>query len=121
MMQHDLCSFCLAPDAPQQLSTTNIESTLIELSWMPPPADAHDGEMIYYIITYIEIQTGTNTTVTSFETEISLGNLHPYYDYIITIAAFTVEVGPSSLPITVQTIEDGKQYAVYKLLRDYTL
>ena len=88
---------------------------------MPPPADAHNGEIIYYIITFIEIQTSTNTTVTSFETEISLGNLHPYYGYIITIAAFTVEVGPSSLPITVQTLEDGKQYAVYMLLRDYTI
>ena len=101
----------LAPDDyPQEISTTNIESTLIELSWLPPPANTHNGEIVYYVITYIEVETGQNFTFTSIHTNTSLGNLHPYYYYHITIAAYTVEVGPPSPPLTVQTLEDGEKY-----------
>ena len=94
-------------DAPQNVSAVNIESRLIELSWSPPPAEAHNGDIVHYIITYTEVQTGSNITTMSFNTDITLGNLHPFYNYIITIAAFTVDIGPSSIPITVQTLEDG--------------
>ena len=95
-------------DAPQDVAAANIESRLIELSWSPPPAHTHNGEIAHYIVTYIEIQTGTNSTVVSFETTVTLGNLHPFYDYTVTIAAFTVELGPPSTSITIQTLEDGK-------------
>ena len=95
-------------DAPQDISAINVESTLIELTWLPPPTHTHNGEIIHYIISYIEVQTGRNFTLTSFDTDISIGNLHPFYDYIITIAAVTIDIGPPSIPFAVQTLEDGK-------------
>jgi hypothetical protein len=93
-------------DVPQEVVAVNVESRLIDLSWSPPPAHTHNGEIVHYLIIYTEIQTGTNNTVVSFDTEIVLGNLHPFYDYLVTIAAYTIDFGPSSSPIIIQTLED---------------
>ena len=41
-------------------------------------------------------------------TEITIGPLHPYYIYICTIAAFTVDEGPYSDNVVVITHEDGE-------------
>ena len=81
---------------------------MIELTWSPPPADTHNGEIVHYVITYIEIQTGTNSTVVSFDTDIVLGNLHPFYKYIVYVSAYTIDLGPTSSPIIIQTLEDGE-------------
>ena len=100
--------FAAPDDVPQEVVAVNVESRLIELSWSPPPAHTHNGEIVHYLIIYTEIQTGTNNTVVSFDTEIVLGNLHPFYDYLVTIAAYTIDFGPSSSPIIIQTLEDSE-------------
>ena len=100
---------CAAPDdVPQEVVAVTVESRLIELSWSPPPAHTHNGEIVHYRIIYTEIQTGTNNTVVSFDTDVVLGNLHPFYDYLVTIAAYTIDFGPSSSPIIIQTLEDSE-------------
>ena len=100
---------CAAPDdVPQEIVAVTVESRLIELSWSPPPAHTHNGEIVHYLIIYTEIQTGTNNTVVSFDTDVVLGNLHPFYDYLLTIAAYTIDFGPSSSPIIIQTLEDSE-------------
>ena len=38
-----------------------------------------------------------------------ISGLHPYYDYSISVAAYTVGVGPASIT-TVRTLQDGKKY-----------
>ena len=86
----------------------NVQSQLIELAWSPPPTNTHNGEIVHYIIIYKELQTGQNTTVTSFNTAVILGNLHPFYNYSITVAAFTIATGPLSAPLHIQTSEDGE-------------
>lgn len=99
----------IAPDeAPQGVAAVNIESRLIQLAWSPPPADTHNGDIVHYIVTYTEIETGRSITTMSFDTVTTLGNLHPFYNYTITVAAFTVDIGPSSVSVTVQTLEDGE-------------
>ena len=85
-----------------------MQSQLIELAWSPPPADTHNGVIVHYIIFYEELQTGQNTTVTSSNTVVMFGNLHPFYNYTITVAAHTIATGPSSTPLHIQTLEDGK-------------
>ena len=90
-----------------------MQSGFIELAWSPPPTDTHNGEIVYYIIFYRELQTGQNTTVTSFNTVIILGNLHPFYNYNITVAAHTVATGPSSTPLHTQTLEDGEHKSIW--------
>ena len=108
--------FSVAPDdAPQDVQNITVESRLIELMWSPPPADAHNGEIVHYIIDYTEVQTGRTSVTMSSNTAVTLGNLHPFYEYSITVTAFTVDFGPPSTPITVQTLEDGetKQYVEF--------
>ena len=93
-----------------------MESRLIELIWSPPPADTHNGEIVHYIIDYTEVQTGMTSVTMSFNTTVTIGNLHPFYEYNITVSAFTVDFGPPSTSITIQTLEDGEyqsQYAFY--------
>ena len=100
---------CAAPDdVPQEVVAVTVESRLIELSWSPPPTHTHNGEIVHYLIIYTEIQTGTNNTVVSFDIDVVLGNLHPFYDYLMTIAAYTIDFGPSSSPIIIQTLEDSE-------------
>lgn len=102
-------SSCTAPDdAPRDLEPMRVESRLIELTWSPPPADTHNGDIVLYIITYTEVQTGTTLDTMSSNTAVTLGNLHPFYNYTITVAAFTVDLGPPSTSITIQTLEDGE-------------
>ena len=86
----------------------NVGPTDITLSWSPPPEEAHNGEITHYVIMVLEVQTGHSFSSSSNTEEITLGNLHPYYDYSITVAAHTIEIGPSSSAINVRTSEAGK-------------
>ena len=95
-------------EPPLDVRALNVQSRLVELAWSPPPADTHNGVIVHYIIFYKELQTGQNTTVTSFNTVITLGNLHPFYNYTITVAAYTIATGPFSTQLHIQTLEDGK-------------
>ena len=98
-----------APSAPpQNITIVNVQSTFIILTWSPPPEETHNGEIIHYAVTLIEIQTNQSTTTTSTNTAAFLGNLHPFYDYDITVAAITIGAGPPSNSVIVQTLEDGE-------------
>ena len=109
-------SLPIAPsEAPLDVRALNVQSRLIELAWSPPPTHALNGEIVHYIVTYKDLETGLNTTVTSFTTVVMLGNLHPFYNYSITVAAYTVATGPSSTPLHIQTLEDGEQKSIWYL------
>ena len=99
-------------DAPQDVVAVNVLPRLIELSWSPPPAETHNGEIVHYVVTTTEIQTGQITVTMSFNTQTTLGNLHPFYDYTIIVAAFTINIGPPSTSIAIQTLEDGEYIIV---------
>lgn len=63
----------------------------------------------YYIITVLEINTGTNLTYQAHtHTSFLIGDLHPSYDYLLNVFAVTVEVGPPSIGHAVTTLEDSK-------------
>ena len=63
---------------------------------------------MHYVITYTEVETGRTFVTMSSNTAATLGDLHPFYEYNITVAAFTIEIGPPSTSITIQTLEDGE-------------
>ena len=102
-------------DAPQDVVDVSVGSRLIMLSWSPPPAETHNGEIVHYVVTTTEIQTGQITVTMSFNTQTTLGNLHPFYNYTIIVAAFTINIGPPSTSITIQTLEDG-EYIIIVLM-----
>ena len=42
------------------------------------------------------------------ETGYSVGSLHPFYTYNISVSAVTVAAGPYTEPYTIRTLEDSK-------------
>ena len=83
-------------------------SRSISLSWDPPHPDDQNGIIRQYIISINEIITNNTLTVTSTTTSVLIENLHPFYNYTISLAAETTEVGPFTPMISVDLPEDGK-------------
>ena len=98
----------IAPgEAPHNVTGSPLSPTSISLSWDPPPAELHHGVITQYIINITELETGYNFTLASNTTEIRVDHLHPFYTYLCTVSAFTVEEGPPSSVFYVITEEDG--------------
>lgn len=78
--------------------------------WDPPPPEHVNGVIREYRINTTELETGIVSQYTTEPTiqELVIGPLHPYYTYLSTIVAFTVEIGPYTTDITVRTDEDGE-------------
>ncbi len=100
---------CVVPTAPPQLvSGISRSSTFITFTWSPPPALEVNGLIRYYIVQVTERHTSRTWTFFAVDNNIHIGSLHPYYLYDCTIAAYTIDVGPYSSAITVQTDQAGK-------------
>lgn len=101
----------LVPTAPpQSLSGSVQSSTLILLSWEPPPPYDRNGEIVYYLIRMNEQETGRFWTLPVFnnKTTAFVGSLHPYYHYECSVVAHTIALGPYSDSIVLLTDEEGK-------------
>ena len=78
------------------------------LSWNPPPFEDTNGPIQYYTVRVTEVDTNTTLPArNSFNTQITYTNLHPYYIYRCTVAAYTVGIGPYTQAITVQLAQAG--------------
>jgi len=98
----------VAPSAaPVSPSGQAIGTTTIMLTWSPPPAEDQNGIIRNYVINITELETGMAFHYTSSSTSILVYSLHPFYRYVVTIAAVTVGQGPATIAFTVQTWEDG--------------
>lgn len=98
------------PTAPPQSLRGSVESsTLILLSWDPPPPYDRNGEIVYYLIHMRELDTGRFWTLPVFNSKTTayVGSLHPYYRYECRIAAQTIALGPYSDSVVLQTNEEG--------------
>ena len=77
--------------------------------WEAPPTELQNGVIRHYQVTTFEVDTGmTVTHRATASTAFTVGELHPYYTYRISVAAVTVAAGPSSLPVSVLTLQDGE-------------
>jgi hypothetical protein len=95
-----------APSAPPQNLIGSAQSdTIIDLTWTRPPAVDINGVIRFYSILVEESETGRSWSFTHIEPEISIGSLHPYYNYECRVAAFTVGLGPNSNSTLIQTNE----------------
>ena len=101
-----------APEgAPINVVSSDVMSTSLTLTWGSPQNTLQNGVIRHYIITALEINTGTNFTYQAqSRTTFSIGDLHPYYTYQFNVFAVTVEVGPSSLDHRVTTLQDGMNH-----------
>ena len=82
--------------------------------WQNPPPEDHNGIIRLYFINITEEETGRQFQLTSSTPYILVEFLHPFYTYVSTVAASTVDIGPYSPPLTVRTQEAG----MVRLLND---
>ena len=100
----------IAPSGPpQNVSGIAVSSTKIQLSWEPPLSHHQNGMIQSYTVTVFEVNTNTTHEVHQdiYHSSITLTGLHPYYEYKLSVAAYTVGLGPSSF-VYVTTLQDGK-------------
>ena len=100
---------CVAPSGPPVgVSYLEVTTTSVTLSWNPPETSQQNGVIRSYIVNVWEEETGRSFIVNSTTTELSIGNLHPFYTYHYAVAAVTISQGPFTYEYTLQTLEDGK-------------
>ena len=65
-----------------------------------------------YKVSIFEVQTNTSSThvgeVSEDPMQLRVESLHPYYDYVCSVAAVTIGPGPYTSPLLVRTLEDGE-------------
>ena len=87
---------------------TQLTSTSIILQWTPPPTENVNGIIRAYTLTVSEHETRLSYNLSSPQTELSVGNLHPFYWYNFSVCAVTIAQGPCTAMHTLQTLEAGK-------------
>ena len=98
-----------APTAgPTQLRVSNFDSSTIALVWEPPPFTDRNGDIVRYHLRVTEQETQTIFEYSSTSQHYTLTSLHPYYNYVISIAAETVGVGPFTTGLLQPTMESGE-------------
>ena len=100
--------YSAAPTAPpEDLLATALDSRTLHISWQPPAEEDRNGIIRRYVTNITELNTGTDFELESTNTEITLQNLHPFYQYSCSVAAETVALGPSTPVVTIEMPEDG--------------
>lgn len=104
-----------APEGPPlSVSALPLDSSSLILTWEPPLLELRNGIIQQYTIRITELKSGTVITVSTEDTSINVTSLHPHYEYNITVAAETFDVGLFSSPFVIQLPES----CMYKHLRD---
>ena len=96
-----------APTAPPEQLSTIISSRSLTLMWSPPPFEETNGVIQYYSLSITEFESGQVLTMTSLSVVAVINDLHPYYTYECTVAAYTVGLGPYSSSVTILLNEEG--------------
>ena len=100
--------FTVPMAAPRSPSGTAVSTTLITLTWTPPPAIDINGEIRFYLVEVTEVITGRMFTFHAVDTFINIGPLHAGHLYSCRVAAFTIALGPFTSRFTVRSVETGK-------------
>ena len=94
--------------APEDVSVEAPSSTTLSIEWMAPPQDDQNGIIRSYVVRVLEVVTSTTMTYNTTEESLTVGFLHPHYQYEVSVAAVTVGQGPFSDSVTIQTPQDGE-------------
>ena len=102
-------SLPIAPSSPpQSVSGVAHSPTVLSFTWSPPPPVDVNGIILYYEVDLREIETGQIWTFFALGDDLRVGSLHPYFTYQCQVAAHTVERGPFSDPLQLETLETGE-------------
>ena len=102
---------CLLPaptGPPVGIVAASISSTSIRISWQAPDTELQNGDITSYHINVVEIETGQLFTFSTVPTDsiYVVNNLHPFYHYNCSVAAYTTGLGPIAHYL-VQTLPEG--------------
>lgn len=109
----------LAPSAPPSafhVIPGSVSSRGFLVEWNEPPLEYQNGIIDYYVVGVVESETNNATLYTSVGLSLALQNLHPFYNYKLNVAAFTVGMGPFSEQVNVTTDQEGKEMQILSLL-----
>ena len=97
-----------APEGPpQNFHGVATSSRSLQLFWSPPLTSQQNGIVRSYTVNVTEVETGHQLSFTVMNTTIHLMDRHPHYNYVCTVAAYTVGIGPPAM-IRILTLEDGE-------------
>ena len=107
---------CTAPSAaPLNVTGSFNDSTSLLIMWSPPPLLDQNGDIISYNVTYRKTDSTDNIMMLITPTSVILiSDLNPFTNYSVTVAAFTVGIGPFSDATIVMT-DSASELHVVKL------
>ena len=88
------------------MATANGSSSLI-VTWLDIPFHEANGIILYYVINITVIDSSENIYEETEETILELSELHPFYTYLISVSAFTIDYGPFSPEVSLTLPQDG--------------
>lgn len=107
-------SFPAPASSPVNITVTNVSPTSVSVSWAPPPTEDHNGIIRRFRLQLFEAQRERLQTRSTLATNFLFDSLEENYDYSLTVAADTVDVGPYSEATNFTTPSDSKDID-YKL------
>ncbi|CAI8037191.1 Phosphatidylinositol phosphatase PTPRQ [Geodia barretti] len=98
------------PGPPQDLAIVGFRSRYVTLSWTPPPEEDKNGELRQYIIHVVPEQPWLEASKYMTAASVlfyTVHGLHPYSNYSISVAAYTIASGPNSTAVQLQTQQEA--------------
>ncbi len=109
-------SFPVPSGYPSYVKNMSITARSAVVSWDPPDEEDHNGVITHYTINIIEARTEKILSFTSLTTSVTATSLNPYTSYSVGVAASTsVGIGPFSVFITLETLQDGETTFYFEL------
>ena len=101
-----------SPPRKVHLLATTPRSLLV--SWEPPPAEEHNGELTSYTVTVEDDNEVLVEEERTDQLEAIIGGLHPFQVYYVRVAASTeVGVGPYTIAFLIEMPEAGMLVCMY--------
>ena len=105
----NLLTYTVPSASPEIINASSIDPNMLDLEWSPLSPGTENGIILYYNVTLTEQETGVTLQYISNDNYIMIYSLHPYYTYVVMVAAVTVAgSGPTNM-ITIKMPEDGNQ------------
>ena len=94
---------------PQNFQSSEVSSRSITFTWDPPLFEDQNGVITGYIINVTEIEMEESFELFSDSESLTADFVRPFSSYLFKIAGQTaVGTGTFSDPITIMTLEDGR-------------
>lgn len=104
-----MCYISAPTATPGDLTVVNISANELNVSWERPNEIDVNGELHYYILHYYivnQAETLVSMNISGDSLSTVLGGLNNFTSYSVSVAAFTLGVGPSSTAVAT-TSENG--------------